>query len=60
MATPAAVGSGITATAVGSGAGSITGMCMYVTNISKIVRIDEFEQIQIQSLQNTRVLLKDR
>lgn len=60
LATTSSSGTGVTATLVGSGVGNITGLCMYVTYIAKIVRIDEFEQIQIQSLQNARILLKER
>jgi hypothetical protein len=60
LATQSTTGTGVTATLVGSGVASISGLCMYVTYISKIVRVDEFEQIQIQSLQNARSLLKER
>jgi hypothetical protein len=60
LATQSVTGTGVTATLVGAGVGSISGLCMYVTYVSKIVRIDEFEQIQIQSLQNARSLLKER
>jgi dynein heavy chain len=35
------------------------GVALFVTNITKIVRLDEFEQMQMQSLQNVRVVLKD-
>ena len=33
---------------------------LFLTSISKIVRIDEFEQMQNQSLQNVKSTLKDR
>lgn len=60
LATLSTIGTGVTATLVGSGVGNINGLCMYISYISKIVRIDEFEQLQIQSLQNARILLKER
>ncbi|KAJ3087451.1 Dynein heavy chain 1, axonemal [Quaeritorhiza haematococci] len=58
-AAPGAISTTGAAAGGAGGANAQAAMNLFVTNITKIVKLDEFEQMQMQSFQNVKAILKD-